>query len=62
MSLFQSKSVCVICNRRVPAAARRCPWCKKLLLSSAAGRTSSRMQERDARRLVLSLVGGGIGQ
>jgi len=31
MSLSRSRLVCRACNRILPRAASRCPWCKALL-------------------------------
>jgi len=51
MSPFRSRPICVTCGQRLPAAARRCPWCRTFIILSMA-----------ARRPVLSLRGEGGGR
>ncbi|HVK90926.1 MAG TPA: hypothetical protein VM468_05895 [Mycoplana sp.] len=62
MSLFRSRPICVTCNRHMPGAAIRCPWCKTPILAIAAHRISSVVRERGAHRPVSSRFGEGSGQ
>lgn len=36
MSLSHSSKICLTCDRRLPRAASRCPWCKAPILVRAA--------------------------
>jgi predicted amidophosphoribosyltransferase len=62
MSLFRSRPICVTCNRHLPGAATRCPWCKTPILAISARRASATVHGRGAHRPLSSRFGGGDGQ
>lgn len=62
MSLFRSRLICVTCNRHLPGAAIRCPWCKTPVHAIAARRASGVVRERAVHPPVSSRFGEGAGQ
>lgn len=62
MPFFRSRPICVTCDRHLPRAASRCPWCKKPVLVIAASSGSGAARGRPVRGPASSLLCEGGGQ
>ena len=62
MSPFRSHPVCNTCSRRLPVAARRCPWCEAPIFTTGARPFSRILRERGTSRFASSLFEEGTGR
>ena len=60
MSLFRHHLTCVTCNRKLPGAAARCPWCDTSVPSTIDRRSAVRKQQASLETFLLLSEDAGL--